>query len=104
MPGRWRLDCAAPSPPARSRSGSGLTMARKIRTLAEEENYVSLNMPPIERRSLMEMGMRRKTTHLDIVVVAVFFGALLALLGYFLVPVLATLVSHIPDLFTNTGH
>jgi hypothetical protein len=59
-------------------------MPRKIRSLADEENYVSVNMPPIEHRSLMEMGMRRKTTRLDIVVVAVFFILLLAVLAYFI--------------------
>jgi hypothetical protein len=60
-------------------------MPRKIRSLADEEDYVSLNMPPIERRSLMEMGMRRKTTRLDIVVVAVFLLMLLAALAYIVV-------------------
>lgn len=58
-------------------------MPRKIRSLADEEDYVSVNMPPIERRSLMEMGMRRKTTRLDIAVVAVFLILLLAILAYF---------------------
>lgn len=60
-------------------------MPRKIRRLADEEDYVSVNMPPIERRSLMEMGMRRRTTRLDIAVVAVFLILLLAVLAYFIV-------------------
>jgi len=58
-------------------------MPRKIRSLAEEADYVALNMPPIERRSLMEMGMRRKTTPLDVLVVAVFCVLVVALLAYF---------------------
>jgi hypothetical protein len=60
-------------------------MPRKIRSLAEEKDYVCVNMPPLERRSLMEMGMRRKTTRLDVVVVAVFLIVLLAGLAYFVV-------------------
>ncbi len=58
-------------------------MPRKIRSLADEENYVSVNMPPIEHRSLMEMGMRRRTTRSDIAIVAVFLILLLAVLAYF---------------------
>jgi hypothetical protein len=60
-------------------------MPRKVRSLAEEESYVSLNMPPIEHRSLMEMGMCRKTTRSDVVVVAVFLILLLAAVAYFVV-------------------
>lgn len=63
----------------------GLTIPRKIRSLSDENDYVSLNMPPIERRSLMEMGMRRKTTRLDVVVVVVFLIILLGALAYFVV-------------------
>jgi hypothetical protein len=57
---------------------------RKIRTLAEEEEYSSPTMPSIERRSLMESGMRRKTTKLDMVIVVLFLLALAAILVYFL--------------------
>ena len=78
-------------------------MPRKIRTLADERDHSSLNMPSIERRSLMESGMRRPTTRFDLVVIALFLVALLALLGYFLAPMIATLVRHIPDLFNGTG-
>jgi hypothetical protein len=78
-------------------------MPRRPRSLADEENYVVVNLPPIGRRSLMESGMCRKTTRLDVVVVIAFLLALLGLLGVFLVPVLANLIHHLPDLFTNTG-
>jgi uncharacterized membrane protein YqhA len=78
-------------------------MSRKVRSLADEQDHVSLNMPSIEHRSLMESGMRRPTTRWDMVIVAVFFVALAALLVYFLVPVMTTLIRHIPDLFTSTG-
>jgi hypothetical protein len=76
---------------------------RRVRSLADERDHASLNLPSIERRSLMESGMRRPTTRIDYAVVAVFFVLLLALLTYFLVPVLSTLIRHIPDLFTSTG-
>ena len=40
-------------------------MAREVRSLAEEADYVSNSLPSIERRSLMESGMRRKTRSLS---------------------------------------
>ena len=57
---------------------------KKIRTLAEEDNYASRSMPSIGRRSLMESGMRRKSTRLDMVIVALFLVALVAILVYYL--------------------
>jgi hypothetical protein len=51
----------------------------------------------------MESGMRRNTTRLDIAIVAAFFVALLVIVGYFLTPILTTLITHIPDIFTSTG-
>jgi len=57
---------------------------KKIRTLAEEDNYASRSMPSIGRRSLMESGMRRKSTRLDMVIVALFLVALVAILAYYL--------------------
>jgi hypothetical protein len=79
-------------------------MARRKRSLADdEEKYVVVNMPPIERRSLMESGMRRKTTRVDVFIVIGFLIGLLVVLTVFLIPVLTTLIHHIPDLFTSTG-
>lgn len=59
-------------------------MPRKIRTFADERDYASLTMPSIERRSLMESGMRRPTTRADLLIIAIFLLAVLGLLGYFL--------------------
>lgn len=78
-------------------------MARKIRTFSQEQDYTSQSLPSIERRSLMESGMRRRTTTLDVVVVVLFFVGLIVLLGYFLTPVLAKLIAHLPDVFRSTG-
>jgi hypothetical protein len=78
-------------------------MPQKPRSLAEEERYLVVNLPPIERRSLMESGMRRKTTRLDVIIVIGFLLGLVGLLGVFLVPVITSLIHHIPDLFTSTG-
>lgn len=64
---------------------------------------MSLSLPSIERRSLMESGMRRRTTRLDVAVVVAFFIVLVALLGVFLMPVLTKLVAHLPDLFNGAG-
>mgnify|MGYP001321892609 CR=1 FL=1 len=57
---------------------------KKIRTLADEDNYASRSMPSIGRRSLTESGMPRKSTRLDMVIVALFLIALIAILVYFL--------------------
>jgi hypothetical protein len=69
--------CRAPS------HEEALTIPRKLRTFAQEADYVSSSLPSIERRSLMESGMRPRTTVLDVVIVVVFVLAVLALLGYF---------------------
>lgn len=76
---------------------------KKIRSIAEEREYVSLSLPSIERRSLMESGMRHRTTRLDVAIVVVFVLVLVAILGVFLEPVLAKLIAHLPDLFNSTG-
>lgn len=73
-------------------------MPRRTRSLAEEENYLVVNLPPIERRSLTESAMKRKTTRLDVVIVIAFVIALLGILGVFLTPVITTFINHIPDL------
>jgi hypothetical protein len=78
-------------------------MPRRARSLAEEDDHVVVNLPSIERRSLMESGMRTKTTRLEVVIVGAFLVALLLILGYFLTPVITSLIGHLPDLFTNTG-
>ncbi len=78
--------------------------SRRIRTLADEEDYVALNLPSIERRSLMESGMRSRSTRAEMMIVAVFLLGLLLVLACFFVPVLVSLIAHIPDLFTNAGH
>ena len=86
-----------------ARRGRDQAVPRKIKTFAQERDYTSLTMPPIERRSLMESGMRRPTTRFDLLVIAVFLVALLAVLAYFLVPLIATLIDHVPDLIVSTG-
>ena len=57
-------------------------MPRKIRTLADEREYSSTSLPSIERRSLMESGMRRPTTRADLAVVVGFLLVLAALLAF----------------------
>ena len=57
------------------------------------------NLPPIERRCLMESGMRTKATRGDLAVIAAFFVGLLALAVVYLVPLVGSLIHHIPDLF-----
>jgi hypothetical protein len=57
-------------------------MPRKIRTLADERERSSLTLPSIERRSLMESGMRRPTTRADVAVVIGFLLALAVLLAF----------------------
>jgi hypothetical protein len=57
-------------------------MPRKIRTLADEREYSSLTLPSIERRSLMESGMRPPTTRTDVAVVIGFLLCLAALLAF----------------------
>ena len=76
---------------------------KKIRSLAQEEDYVSLSLPSIERRSLMESGMRRRTTRLDVIVVVVFFIALVALLTVLFGPAVVKLVRQLPDLVNGVG-
>lgn len=78
-------------------------MPHKTRSLADEEKYLVVNLPPIERRSLMESAMRRRTTRFDVIVVVAFVVALITLLSFFLAPVISGLIRHIPDLFTSTG-
>lgn len=58
-------------------------------------------LPPVERRSLMESGMRNPTTRADVAIVVGFFVALLVLIGVFVVPLVANLIHHIPELFAN---
>lgn len=78
-------------------------MARGARSLAEEERHRVQNLPPVGRRSLMESGIRRKATRLDVIIVLAFFVALLAVLTIFLGPLIPPLLHHLPDLFTSTG-
>lgn len=42
------------------------------------------NLAPLWRRSLVESKMRKETTRTDMVIVALFFIALIAILVYFL--------------------
>jgi hypothetical protein len=76
-------------------------MPRKTRSPNGEEDHIVVNLPPIERRSLMESAMHTRTTRLDRAIVAAFLLALLALLAVFLTPVITSLIRDVPHLFTG---
>jgi hypothetical protein len=48
------------------------------------ERYDVVYLPPPWRRALTESGMRRRTTRADVVVIALFFVALVALIAWLL--------------------